>query len=276
MNKYLTDRKKIVVKNNIAIFSKEWLSNFEQSNFKIGKHTFHCVEQYMHSQKAKLFNDIDCFNKIIDSKSPKECLELGRSVKNYSDIEWAKIRYKVVYDATMNKYIQNYDLLEALLSFDTSVKFVEASEIDCLWGCGLSKNDENIFDKSKWKGHNLLGKAITNVRDSLVKQNYLSTYTNDKLFLSHWEKFYGLSHYKLTENIPNYYSGILKTNDFTAHFKCGILHNEIGPAINFRDDTMSDEWYYNGKNYTNKKFINETWIEFIENLKREEELKIFI
>jgi hypothetical protein len=168
MNHYLTNRRKIIVQNNIAPFSKEWLSNFEKSNFTLD-YSYFCVEQYMHAQKALLFKDYNTFDKIMESNSPMECLELGRKVFNYNDTMWARVRYKVVAKGTLNKYVQNQELLEALLSFDVSVKFVEASEIDCLWGCGLSKSNKDIYDSSKWIGHNLLGKIITNTKNHLIK-----------------------------------------------------------------------------------------------------------
>lgn len=45
---------------------------------------------------------------------------------------------------------------------------------------GLSKEDKTIDDESNWKGMNLLGKAITQVRDELLKSNQNNT--NDNVF----------------------------------------------------------------------------------------------
>lgn len=41
---------------------------------------------------------------------------------------------------------------------------VEASPTDKRWGIGLSISDAQKVDESGWKGDNLLGKAITQVR----------------------------------------------------------------------------------------------------------------
>ena len=49
-----------------------------------------------------------------------------------------------------------------------AMKKVETNPDDSIWGIGLSDNDERIHDKSQWKGLNLLGKILTQVRDDLL------------------------------------------------------------------------------------------------------------
>jgi len=38
---------------------------------------------------------------------------------------------------------------------------------DTIWGVGLGEHHPDITDKSKWRGQNLLGKALMKVRDML-------------------------------------------------------------------------------------------------------------
>ena len=100
-------------------------------------------------------------------------------------------------------------------------------------------------------------------------------------------------------DIPKDFTGICKVADSgnIYHLKDGKRHNENGPAIIYKSGTKywyinnmrhredgaaveyangSKDWYYKDRYYgVNNDFTNETWIEFIENLKREEELKIF-
>jgi hypothetical protein len=55
----------------------------------------------------------------------------------------------------------------------------------------------------------------------------------------------------------------------------GIFHREDGPACEYENGNK--QWWYKDKNYgINNDFTNKTWIEKVEELKREEELKIFI
>ncbi|RYF96968.1 MAG: DUF1768 domain-containing protein, partial [Chitinophagaceae bacterium] len=45
----------------------------------------------------------------------------------------------------------------------------EASPIDTIWGIGLAADDPGIENPSNWKGENLLGYALMEVRDRLQK-----------------------------------------------------------------------------------------------------------
>ena len=43
----------------------------------------------------------------------------------------------------------------------------ECAVKDRIWGIGLSMKDENRYDKSKWRGENLLGYTLMMVRERL-------------------------------------------------------------------------------------------------------------
>ena len=64
------------------------------------------------------------------------------------------------------KFSQNEIFKQKLLETGNRI-LVEASPVDKIWGVGLDENDENILDESKWKGQNLLGKALMEVRKML-------------------------------------------------------------------------------------------------------------
>jgi hypothetical protein len=57
-------------------------------------------------------------------------------------------------------------LKEELLS---KSNFVEASPYDCIWGIGMGKSEEGINDPDNWKGLNLLGKVLDEVKYLLNK-----------------------------------------------------------------------------------------------------------
>lgn len=58
------------------------------------------------------------------------------------------------------------ELKEKLWSTGHSV-LAECAVKDKVWGIGLSMKDPDRFDKTKWKGKNLLGYTLMMVRDSL-------------------------------------------------------------------------------------------------------------
>ena len=70
------------------------------------------------------------------------------------------------------KFSQNRNLREFLLSTGDSV-LVEASPYDAIWGIRLAASSPEAQDPMKWRGQNLLGFALMEVRDELrrVTQN---------------------------------------------------------------------------------------------------------
>jgi hypothetical protein len=129
-------------------------------------------EQYFMWVKAKTFGDETIAMRILlEGKNPKTAKTLGRMIKNYDDKVWNEKRYQVMVDANMYKYSQNEDIKNLLLSDLFKGKgFVEASPIDKIWGIGVGET-EALDDESNWKGTNLLGKALDEVREKLLKEN---------------------------------------------------------------------------------------------------------
>jgi len=128
--------------------------------------TYYSCEQYMMAKKAKLFNDEKVYDMIMSEEYPSVQKELGRMVSNYNQDVWDKHKFDIVVNANYLKFTQDETLKELLL--DTGDKtIVEASPYDTIWGIGLSCDDDRVLDESKWKGENLLGKAIMKVRTRL-------------------------------------------------------------------------------------------------------------
>ena len=77
-------------------------------------------------------------------------------------------------------------------------------------------------------------------------------------------------------DVPKDFTGACKLliDDAVRYFKNGKRHREDGPAVEHED--LRKSWYYKGKCYgIDFDFINESWKEKVEYLKREEELEIF-
>ncbi len=68
----------------------------------------------------------------------------------------------------VEKFRQHEPLRDFLLASSGSV-IVEASPYDRIWGIGLRHSDEQALDPTKWRGNNLLGFALMDVRSALMK-----------------------------------------------------------------------------------------------------------
>jgi predicted NAD-dependent protein-ADP-ribosyltransferase YbiA (DUF1768 family) len=42
--------------------------------------------------------------------------------------------------------------------------------MDKIWGIGLAANDYRARNRKSWRGKNLLGQALTEVRDELIQE----------------------------------------------------------------------------------------------------------
>lgn len=154
-------------KNNYIFFWGGIFSQWFKSNFEIDNIQYSSAEQYMMAEKARAFNDKESLDKILSTKNSRKQKELGRKIKNYDDEVWGKIRYEAVVKGNYAKFTQNENLKNQLL--DTGNKIiVEASPYDTIWGIGLSEFDESRFNEDLWRGKNLLGKAIMQVREMIT------------------------------------------------------------------------------------------------------------
>lgn len=122
-----------------------------------------CCEQYMMQQKALLFGDTDIAKTIMKTTHPAEQKALGKQVKNFNRDIWDAHCMNIVFKANYAKFSQHKDLEKELRSTGNKI-IVEASPIDKIWGIGMHKTDPDIEDITKWRGLNLLGQCIMNVR----------------------------------------------------------------------------------------------------------------
>lgn len=143
-------------------------SNWYLRYMEVHAKKYNSVEQYMMYQKAILFGDEEIADAIMQTYSMSEIKALGRKVRNYDDKKWGEVRYDVVLTAVRAKFTQYDDLKEILLGTGDA-EIVEASPYDKIWGIGTNRPHE-IMDKSKWKGQNLLGKALMQVREELKNE----------------------------------------------------------------------------------------------------------
>ena len=143
-----------------------YLSNWYLSDFTINQIQFCSMEQYMMYQKAMLFQDTIIAEQILQTNNQGKIKMLGRSVQNYDEMIWNGMRQIIIYEGLLQKFQQNEELRQKLLSTNDAI-LAECAVQDRIWGIGLSMQDENRFDLTKWRGQNLLGFALMQVRNCL-------------------------------------------------------------------------------------------------------------
>ncbi len=144
-----------------------YMSQWYPAEMYVGGIKYANCEQYMMSQKALLFNDNSkVYAKIMKEMNPHNIKDLGREVKNFDERIWNLHKYRIILEGNFAKFSQNEDLLEMLFDTEDAI-LAEASPYDRIYGIGMSADNPNVEDTTKW-GENLLGNAIMAVRNMFL------------------------------------------------------------------------------------------------------------
>lgn len=161
--------------------TKSCLSQWWKCSFSEDIYEYCCMEQYMMFNKAQLFGDDEIGKKIMDCTDPNTIKKLGRKVKNFNPDVWDKVKYSIILNGNYLKFIQNPKLRNFLLSTGNKI-LVEASPYDNIWGIQMSANDIRATNPNEWCGNNLLGFALTEVREE-IKRIYKNEHLLDYTFI---------------------------------------------------------------------------------------------
>ncbi|GIH94162.1 hypothetical protein Psi01_47920 [Planobispora siamensis] len=142
------------------------LSQWWPADFTVDGTVYRTAEHFMMAGKARLFGDEETAAQIVAAGHPKEAKDLGRRVRGFDDEIWRAARFDLVVRGNLAKFGQNPELGEFLLGTGERV-LVEASPLDRIWGIGLAADDERAGRPELWRGLNLLGFALMEVRRAL-------------------------------------------------------------------------------------------------------------
>ena len=149
-----------------VLFLRGPFSNFVTADIQYRGYSFSTTEQAFMYAKAVAFSDDITAIKLLDpTLDPWDAKALGREVKNYTDYVWSKVRYTRMLEVNREKY-KNARYRKLLL--DTGDKLiVECNPRDPVWGIGLAETDERCLDATQWRGENLLGQVLMQIRSEL-------------------------------------------------------------------------------------------------------------
>jgi ribA/ribD-fused uncharacterized protein len=142
------------------------LSQWWEAPFTVDAVTYPTAEHWMMAGKARLFNDADGLAAVRAATNPGAAKAAGRAVAGFDEQVWAQARYELVVEGNRAKFGQ-HPALAAFLRGTGDRVLVEASPYDRIWGVGMAASDPDIAHPLRWKGLNLLGFALMDVREEL-------------------------------------------------------------------------------------------------------------
>jgi ribA/ribD-fused uncharacterized protein len=146
------------------------LSQWWPASFTVDGLAYPSAEHYMMAQKAALFGDDEAAMRIRDAVTPGAAKAIGRRVRDFDEESWTSVRREVVVTGNLAKFSQNPELREFMLATGDRV-LVEASPVDRVWGIGLTASDERSASPAGWRGLNLLGFSLMEVRHHLKDEH---------------------------------------------------------------------------------------------------------
>jgi ribA/ribD-fused uncharacterized protein len=142
------------------------LSQWWPASFTVDGITYSTAEHWMMAGKARLFGDDDGLAAVMAAKSPGAAKAAGRKVRGFHEAVWANARYGLVVAGNVAKFGQHQELANYLRTTGSKV-LVEASPFDRIWGVGMGPTNPDVRHPAKWRGLNLLGFALMEVRERL-------------------------------------------------------------------------------------------------------------
>ena len=144
-------------------------SQWYDCSFVVDGVDYHTTEQFMMAGKARLFGDMEVCQEIMVADNPADYKKLGRKIHGFDQALWDAHKYDIVVAGNIAKFGQNPALKEFLLSTGDAL-IAEASPYDTIWGIGLDRDTALKGTVDQWKGENLLGCVLMDVRDQLRKE----------------------------------------------------------------------------------------------------------
>ncbi len=168
---WITLAKVKVIVPEIRPFLTGFLSQWHPSRFTLGGRDYVCAEQYMMHHKALLFDDQRAAQAILASNQPADHKRWGRQVRAFRPEVWEVHKVAIVTAANRAKFSQNPGLRKKLLATGDAI-LVEANPRDQVWGVGLEARAPEIQDPRQWRGENLLGQILMQVRAELAADTH--------------------------------------------------------------------------------------------------------
>lgn len=147
-----------------------YLSNEYMAGFKYAGIEYSSVEQFLIYQRMVMFKRDDVAEVVLDTDDIELIHDLGKAKIEHFDVGlWDKNSYILAKKAIKAKFSQNKELCRILLKTGNAI-LIYCSEKNRKWGIGLGIDDDRYHNVRNWKGQNLLGKILMEVRAEIAKE----------------------------------------------------------------------------------------------------------
>lgn len=143
-----------------------YLSNWYPAYFNLDGTTYSSTEQYIMYQKCILFDDRASAVAVLETHDPAEQQAIGQNASGFVGTVWNGMKQIIAFRGLMAKFLQNENLKNQLLSTGNAY-LVECAYKDTIWACGIRIHENDRHDMSKWRGQNLLGFTLMEVREAI-------------------------------------------------------------------------------------------------------------
>ena len=127
-------------------------SNFSHYGFELDGKWWMTSEHYFQAQK---FHNTKYEEMVRLLDNPMKAAEMGRDRSLPLRKDWEEVKDAVMEKAVMEKFKQNKEIREVLLSTDKE-SIVEKTTDDYYWGCGKDGSGQNKLGKTLMRGREKL------------------------------------------------------------------------------------------------------------------------
>ena len=151
------------------------LSNFYPAPFTHEGKKYHCSEQFIQSQKAKLFKDKGALKHIEQSTTGYQCKMEGQNISKTKQEEWSRKAKNLCLPGIHQKFVENAIPRDLLLKKTKGKQIVECCK-DTVWGCGMPIHNDKCLDTLLWTNQGIMGEILEVVRSELGGTKLTSAY----------------------------------------------------------------------------------------------------
>ena len=160
-------------KDVMVFFTKySKFSNFYPCKFAVDDISFSSVEQHLSYHKALLYDTKEVADELLNIHDPVDQKKRVNNLTKFNPMTWKHQAEDILKAGLTAKFSQNAYLRDALLS-SGELTIGEASAHDIIFGIGLSLQNPNAMDPSRWRGNNMQGRMLMDIRNDLTAYHHI-------------------------------------------------------------------------------------------------------